>query len=334
MISSCNDYIDSARRGVQWILKRHRADGSFFDADSGVGGYYKVPYALYRLGHICEAVSLLRWVRDHHFTSEGDFRAPARKASLSFHESWPSYANGWLIQSAHRLGEFDLSFRGAEFLLRYQTPCGGFIGLDNGQPYVDCLLTSMAGLTELTVGNRESASAAARCVKRFATEQPHPNRFCFRMTEDGRLITDVPPDAELGYYVDASRDKQIYFQPGLAIAFLSQWHRASGEKSSLQAAQTIFDFTQRCAEDTYAFPPSGKLGFGCAMLASITGRPEPRRAATKLADYLVRTQQDDGRWLLPDEELYAAIKDKEHPEVVVDLTAEFSVFLSEIAALI
>ncbi len=63
MINGRNTYVDSARRGVHWILKQQRADGSFFDVDAGVGGYYKVPYALCRLGYTCEAISLLRWVR-------------------------------------------------------------------------------------------------------------------------------------------------------------------------------------------------------------------------------------------------------------------------------
>jgi hypothetical protein len=118
------------------------------------------------------------------------------------------------------------------------------------------------------------------------------------------------------------------------MVFLCRWHLASGEDSALNAARTIFDFTQRCRDDVYRFPPSGKLGLGCALLASITGEGEPRQAARAVGDYLVETQRDDGVWILPDVDVYQAIEDKEHPELVTDVAAEFATFLLEIATLV
>ena len=53
-----------------------------------------------------------------------------------------------------------------------------------------------------------------------------------------------------------------------------------------------------------------------------------------MGDYLVRTQRDDGYWILPDVEVYRIIEDKEDPELVTDVAAEFAAFLCEIAALI
>ncbi len=327
-------YLESARRAARWIVGRQQPDGSLFDVEAGIGGYYKVPFALGLSGFANEAVRLLRWVRLHHFTPEGDFRGPSRKATLSFHDDWPAYGNAWLVQGAHRLGQFDLSFGGAKFLLSLQTPSGGFRSFQAGNAYVDCLSTSWAGLAELTVGQFESAAKTAECLRSLVAGQPDPTRFYFRMTTDGDLITQVPDGEALGYYVDAQRPQQIYFHPGIAMIFLCRWHLATGDGPSLDAAQAIFDFTQRCQEDVYAFPPSGKLGLGCALLASITGEEAPRQAAETLGDYLVRTQQDDGYWILPDVEVYQAIEDKEDPELVTDVAAEFSTFLSEIAALL
>jgi len=334
MNSRCETYLESARRAARWIVDRQRPDGSLFDVEAGIGGYYKAPYALGVSGFAAEAVRLLRWVRAHHFTAEGDFRAPSRKATLSFHEAWPAYGNSWLVQGAHRLAQFDLSFRGAEYLLTLQTPCGGFSLVEEGKLSVDCLSTSWAGLAELTVGRVESAAAAAECLERLVAQQPDPTRFYFRMTTDGELVTDVPDGAALGYYVDAQTPEQIYFHPGIAMVFLCRWHLASGNASSLEAAGTIFEFTERCQDDVYRFPPSGKLGLGCALLASITGAAAPQRAAETLGDYLVETQQGDGYWILPDVEVYRMIEDKEDPELVTDVAAEFATFLCEIAALL
>ena len=334
MSSRCEAYLESARRASRWIVGRQKADGSLFSVEAGVGGYYKVPYGLGISGFATEAVRLLRWVRANHFTPEGDFRGPSRKAMLGIHDDWPTYSNSWLVQGAHRLAQFDLSFGGAKFLLSHQAPCGGFRSVEAGKHYVDCVGTSWAGLAELTVGHLESAAAAATCLGRMVAGQPDPMRFYFRMTTDGELITDVPEGAALGYYVDAQRPQQIYFHPGIAMIFLCRWHLATGDAPSLDAARTIFDFTERCQDDVYCFPPSGKLGLGCALLASITGEARPQQAAEAVGDYLVQTQQEDGYWILPDVEVYRMIEDKEDPELLTDVTAEFATFLCEIAAVL
>lgn len=327
-------YLQSARRAARWIVDRQRPDGSFFDVEAGVGGYYKVPYALAAAGFVPEAMRLFDWVRAHHFTAEGDFRAPSRKATLDFHEDWPMYSSAWLIQGAHRLGRFDLSFRGAEFLLGYQAACGGFHAPDRENSAIDTLGTSWAGLAELTVGNLDAARSAVRCIEGLVSQQPDPTRFYFRVTPEGTLVTDVPDGAELGYFVDSSRDQQIYFHPGIALVFLCRWHQATAEASALEAGRTIFDFTQRCQDDVYRFPPSGKLGFGSALLASITGNAKAGEAARSVADYLVSTQGDDGCWVLPDVAIYEIVEDKQDPEILLDVTAEFTAFLCEIAVLL
>ena len=332
MATDCDKYTESARRGAGWIVERQRSDGSFFDVEAGIGGYYKVPYALGVSGFVPEAIRLLRWVKAHNFTSEGDFRAPSRKATLAVHDNWPAYGNGWLIQGAHRLAQFDLSCRGAKFLLRHQVPCGGFHALENGQPFVECVGTSWAGLAQLTVGNHEVATAAAGCLERMVSGQPRTDRFYFRMTPHGELITDVPEGEALSHYVDCTRSKQIYFHPGIAMIFLCRYHLATGEASAVTAAETIFDFTRRCQDDVYCFPPSGKLGLGCALLAAITNNSDAHQAAGTVADYLVETQTADGSWQLPEEEIYRSIENKDDPEVVMDITAEFTTFLWEIAA--
>ena len=105
-------------------------------------------------------------------------------------------------------------------------------------------------------------------------------------------------------------------------------------KAEIVLGSEIFRFTQRCAGDVYRFPPSGKLGLGCALLYAIAGLPAARRAAVGVGDYLVETQTAEGFWRLPEEELYASIQDKESFEIHLDLCSEFSTFLMEIAAFI
>ena len=154
------------------------------------------------------------------------------------------------------------------------------------------------------------------------------------MDMDGQLSTDVPAEADLSYYVDAGRTKQIYYNPGIALILLSHLCRATGEERYLNAGRDVFAFTERCAADVYAFPPSGKLGVGCALLYSLAGMAAAQRAAVRVGEYLVQTQTDEGHWHLPDEELYAAVQNKESFEAHLDICSEFTIWLMEIAALI
>ncbi|MFV1967618.1 MAG: hypothetical protein ACC628_19490 [Pirellulaceae bacterium] len=161
-----------------------------------------------------------------------------------------------------------------------------------------------------------------------------PDRFYYRMDIEGNLLTDVPDGQELFYYVDATRCEQIYYNPGIALIFLAHLYLATGETRYLDAGKTLFDFTQRCAADVYRFPPSGKLGYGTALLYALTGDPQARRTARDVGAYLTETQTGEGFWRLPDVAVYQAIEEKDDFEIRLDITAEFSIFLMEIAALI
>ena len=334
MTSEPYSYLQSARRAAQWIIEQQKPDGSFFEVEAGIGAYYKVPYCLAMTGFTTEAVRLLRWVRKHHFTPEGDFTGPIFKARNPFHQRWITYSNAWLIQGAHRLGQFDLSFRGAEFLLQCQTPRGGFTVVEDGQSHVDCLSTSWGGMALLTVGKHYAAAAAVRCLEQFVIQQPDPERFYFRMTPEGELISRAPRERELLYFVNAVRRKQMYYQMGIPLILLCRWFQVTGEASALQGARTLFAFAQRCADDVYRFPTSAKTGFGSALLGAITGEPEPRHAAITVADYLLGTQTREGYWRLPDENVYQIIPDKDDPEILIGVTGEYGTFLCEIAALL
>jgi len=332
--SDSERFVHAARRGVDWIAGSQRDDGSFCDPQDGVGAYYKTPYALALAGRRREAQRLMEWVAQHHLSSSGDFRAPERKAHGTSHEAWPVYADGWLVQGAHLLGRWDLSQQGVAYILSLQAASGGFPELDGDTRFVEPVCTSWGGMAALATGHVAPACRAGDLLAAMVSNQPDPNRFYSRMDVDGHLTTDVPAGAELSYYVDAGRTKQIYYNPGIALILLSHLYRATGEERYLDAGKGIFAFTERCADDVYAFPPSGKLGVGCGLLYSLTGMAAAQRAAVRVGEYLVETQTDEGYWHLPDEELYAAVEDKEGFEVRLDICSEFTIWLMEIAALI
>ena len=138
------------------------------------------------------------------------------------------------------------------------------------------------------------------------------------MTADGKLLTTSG-------FVDATKPKQIYYNPGIAMIFLTRLYMATLEAKYLSTASEIFEFTLRCADDAYRTPPSGKSGLGCALLYDITGDIRARDKAIELADYLVEIQHPDGAWGFTLNDAF---------ETLVDITAEFTVFTTEIAAIL
>ena len=330
--SDSERFREAAERGIEWIAGHQRDDGSFCDPQDGVGAYYKTPYALALAGRRRRAQRLMEWVAQHHLASNGDFRAPERKARSRSHESWPVYADAWLVQGAHVLGRWDLSQQGVAFILSTQAPSGGFPALDGETPYLEPVCTSWGGMAALATGHVPEACRAGDLLAAMASSQPDPGRFYSRMEMDGGLGIDVPAGAELSYYVDAGRTGQIYYNPGISLILLCHLCRATGDERYLEAGKDVFTFTEQCAADVYAFPPSGKLGVGCALLYALTGMPAAQRAAIRLGEYLLETQSDDGYWDLPDEEVYAAVEDKAGFEVRLDISSEFTTWLMEIAA--
>jgi hypothetical protein len=325
-------FLNAAEKGISWIRKQQKQDGSFCNLEDGIGAYYKIPYALSLVGCSRAGQRLLDWVANHHFTQEGNFTGPRQKASESVHESWPVYGNSWLILGAHRLGRLDLSLRGIAYVLRFQNDVGGFYAFSGKDRCFEPVCTSWGGLAALVTGHLPQARRAGDWFVNLLEGQPDPSRFYFRTTVEGELITKIPHGSELFYFVDSAQSKQIYYNLGIGLIFLMHLYRATGDDRYLSCGQKIFAFSQQCAPDVYSFPPSGKLGLGCALLYSLTKMPAARQAAIELCNYLVRTQAPEGFWILPDEELYAAIESKESLEIRLDITAEFSVFLTEIVS--
>lgn len=327
-------FCETAKQGLTWILSQQRADGSFSAPQEGIAGYYKVPYALTVTGHLRAAQRLLNWSAKHHFTPAGNFHSANAKTRTCMEDFWPVYGKAWLVLGAHRTGRWDLSFQGAAHLLRYQVPVGGFYAIEDGTRFLEPVSTSWGGLATLTTGNLPAACQAGDLLVHLVNIQPETDRFYYRLDLNGNLMTTVPAGSELFYYVDAAHNQQIYFHPGISLIFLAQLYRATNESRYLEACQTLFQFTARCAEDIYRFPPSGKLGMGCALLHALTGQDEAKQAAVSVGTYLVETQASEGFWKLPDVEAYQTIPDKHQFKIVLDVTAEFCIFLTEIAALI
>lgn len=315
MTPNIEQYLKSAQRGAEWLMAQQNPDGSFIRLGLQADVYHKAPYALAIAGHPVEAQRLLNWIKANDLQESGDLR--------HFDDGLGLYKTSWICQGAHRLARFDLSLPAMRHILRCQAPCGGFFQAARSNEYVEPVCTAAAGMSALYTRHLEAATRAAECLIAMADQQPDESRFYFWMTPDGRLVTEESPLRGNAPFVDATKTQQAYYCPGMACLFLTRLYLAMGCQDHLTAAGRLFEFSLRCAEDRYAYPTAGKSAVGAALYFTITGDERARDAAIEFADYLVREQSPEGWWRNPHDDGMI---------VRLDHTAEFVVWLSEIAA--
>ncbi len=319
-------YRAAAVKAVRLLLAQQNRDGSIHPVAQGLAAYHKVPYAFSLGGRTAEAVKLLAWVRDNALTEEGDFGGPYPR--LGPHATFYHYPNSWLIAGAHRLGQFQVSVPAVEFLLTMQHPeSGGFLTAGPDATLAglcDMMSTSMAGMACLYAGHLEAAIAVGKLLRHVWAIQPSPSNTLYYCLHNGdQLVTEFDVEETLARAIDARTPGQYYFNAGIAAAFLARLYMATGEQQYLTCAREYLEFIERCADDRYSTPQSGKVGWAASLLYALTGNVNWQRVATSVADYIVGSQAEDGSWRNP-----AAGPDAAY--ATIDVTAEFAIILCEI----
>jgi hypothetical protein len=308
-------YRQAAQRGAQWLMAQQNSDGSFIRPDIQADVYHKGAFALGISGHVAEAMRLLNWIKANDLAEGGRLR--------HFDAGLALYKTSWICQGAHRLARFDISLAVIEYILSCQAPCGGFFQVVEGSDYVEPVCSSWAGMSCVYAGRLEAARLAANCLLSTIEQQPSNERFYYWMSPDGKLATEDAPISGNAPFIDATKPQQAYYCSGIIGLFLARLYQATGDQAYLEGAKQVFDFSLRCAEDAYAYPPSGKSAVGAAVLHTITGDPRAKSAALTFAEYLLQEQSPEGWWKNPH---------ADDAIVRLDHTAEFVVWLNEIVA--
>ena len=140
------------------------------------------------------------------------------------------------------------------------------------------------------------------------------------MTSSGELIRNYPEEETGFYFLDAGKAGQFYFMTGYAAAFLATMHLLSGKPDYLSCAQRYFDFTI-ATTGVYESHFSHKLAWGASLLYRITGEQKYRKAAMRVADFILGMQDENGQWF-----------SGTPPHVYLDQAAECGIWLRTIAA--
>ncbi len=337
-----SEYKEAISKAADWMANHQKEDGSISPLEAGIGSYYKLPMAFISAGRIESAWKLLTWIRDNILDANGDFTGPYERG---IYEGVYPYANAWLAVGAHVNGFFDISIPAVNFLLGIQSSEGGFLtdkaligevakgshgdgdsvykAFNKPEITFDIMCTAMAGIACLYTGNLDSALKTASLFEKMYSEQPDLNRgFYFHYKPGEGLFKTFSEDMSAAYYLDFKKEKQFYFELGIAAVFLTKLAQFSGRDNYLKLAEDYLQLIKKAAPDKYSTPQSGKIGWAASYLFNVTEKEEYRNMAREVADYLVAAQDPSGCW-------YNVSKEKDLKVTTMDVTSEFIVLLHE-----
>lgn len=289
---------EARNRGGVYLLARQTGDGAFPAEAPNLHEYYKALRAFQVCGHTDAANRLCNWIRNHGMTVDGDF-GPRSGMALGHNYA---YLNAWVVIGAHRLGQFDLSTKGMDFLARFWDPnTGGFYASPSGRDpdtEQDLMVTCMCGLAALYTGRMEIAGAVGDWLQTVLMAQPDfPERLYTVYTRENGLLTEPDPEDETRYVLhsDATRDEN-FFNPGIAGAFLARLFQTTAEKSWLDLAIEYMRCAEVASDFLFRIVRAGKVGWAASILYTLTGEEKYREMAIRIGDNLIALQAGEGYW--------------------------------------
>ncbi len=292
---------DARDRGCAYLLTKRRSDGGFGIPEMGVTDYDKALLAFGVCGQSNAASQLCGWIRNNGITPVGDF-GPRPE---SFGDYRYTYPNSWVIIGAHRLGNFDLSQKGMDFLMGFwDSESGGFYssykkqGADTEQSLI---YVSFCGLAALYTGRIDVAKGVGGWMRNLMECQPNfPQKLFTVWSRTKGLITESDPGRVYAHVVSSNATSyQSFFQPGAAGAFLASLFQTTGEKQWLDLAKEYISFAEVASDYLFRLLAAGKVGWASSLLYKLTGENKYKEMAIRIGDNIIAAQSKEGCWQLP-----------------------------------
>ena len=316
---------ESRDRGVEYLIGRQRDDGAIGNPEkAGLSPYYKAIWALAAGGRAEEGNRLASWVAANVQTEEGDFAGPLRGALMDHSYAYP---NAWLIVGAHKLGRFDISRRGMEFLLMLQHPeTGGFrIQRDNEEAPQDLLNSAQAGNACLFTGRVAEAKNVGKFLRTMWEAQPDPEHELFFVYKPGQgLRTEFPAERQKMHSIRVDTERQMYFNMGIAAAFLARLAMTTGDHEWADLGKKYLSIGFKVLDEMYETAQVGKVGWGAALVYAVTGDEKIRGLGERVGEAMVAQQVEGGGWDNTGGFINETIRE--------EVTGEFVVLLDEMIA--
>jgi hypothetical protein len=251
------------------------------------------------MGEIEAASRVLDWIYHHMFTPEGAIEGVSPQGG--FESRYGSYPIACILVGATLLRRFDVICPGTRHLLAWQDPdSGGFFNdrrdfTASGEQ--ELFPTAQGGMTLLLVGQIEAAERAGYWFKRLWELQPDVAHRLYHVFNPATgLIMDYEPDQEALYVTKKDEPWQHHYNGGIAAAFLTKLHMATGEREWLDLARAYQAFSMTTDECQFQSMQVCKSGWGAGLLYLVTREARYRDWTVRLGDWFLEHQLQDGHW--------------------------------------
>jgi hypothetical protein len=322
-------YREACRKGTAWLLRHMNPDGSIGPVEERLY-YYRVPWAFALVGEITAASRVLDWIHQNMFTGEGAFEGVSPLGSFDY--LYGSYPVACLIVGATLLRRFDIVYPGTRHLRTWQdADSGGFFNdrqnkTDSGEQEI--FPTSQGGMTLLVAGQLDAAVKAGEWMKRLWQLQPDAAHQLYYVYSPAKgLVLDYSPEQQRHYVTLKNQPWQHHYNGGIAAAFLTKLHMATGDGEWLDLAREYQAFSMTSDPCQFQSMQVCKSGWGAGLLYTATREEAYRNWTARMGDWFVENQQSDGHWentpyLLPE----PTTADN------IEITVEFVMHLANIIA--
>ncbi len=323
--SLLNELQQARARGLDYLMTQVRDDGAVGHPESeGLGPYYKALWALAAGGQVEAGNRLAAWVARHVLTEEGDFAGPLRGDGHNYSYAYP---NAWLICGAQKLGRFDIASRAMDFLLLLQhAEDGGFrVQRDREDAPQDVLCSSQGGNACLFTGRIAEAKNVGRFLRTVWEAQPDPEHELFFAYKPGvGLRTEFPEDRQRLFSIRSDVRRQMYFNIGIAAAFLARLSMATGDGEWAELGKKYLGLAFNVLDEMYETAQVGKVGWGAALVYGVSGEQRYLDLAARVGRALIAQQTPAGAWDNTGGYTTDAVR--------TEVTCEFIVLLDEMIA--
>ncbi len=308
-------------KGTEYLLRQLSSNGQFGNPEAGVTDYYKVPSAFQVSGRTQSANLLIDWIRKNGFKPDGDFGPRPGDNDLYYY----LYFNSWVIIGAQRLGQFDLSQKGMEYLRQFwDFKSGGFYSsvIDvSPETKQDLWVTSGCGQAALYTGHMDIAIGVGTWMKRLMELQPdYPRKLYTVYSRSKGLYTEIDKSDPIRYVlINATEGDQYFFHPGIAAGFLAKLYQATLDQQWLDLSIQYMKFAETASDHLLNLLRAGKVAWAASVLYTLTSKEIYKNLAEKIVSNILAQQSTDGGW-----------HSVEAPMLRNDATAEMVVWLDEI----
>jgi len=318
------EFEQAAERGVGWLARTLRADGSFGDR-AGLTAHYKSPLAFGLLGRHREGERVLGLIGSRFQATSGHLvdTSPGSRRRCDLYEDL------WVTWGAKILGEHDVALRVFSYV-------SGFFDHRNGglsstvsdlesERVFDLRSTALGGLVAIEMGAFHLARAAADFTAHLLLDQQACRDAVFLVRDRrGHIIREFGKGDERFFVVRRGLARPMYYALGLGVCLLSRYAIISGESCYLVAARRYVGASLRFAPEILRHDYSGKLCWGLHLMAEATQEPRFADLEAVVARFLCHRQSPAGNWTIDG-------VDGGEADRSIDMTAERSVWLKLIS---